>query len=83
MVITLSILLTLVIVTSFFIIRNLLLKNENLLDFIAKQSDAISACDVKLKEIDAKGMFEADDSIGWFFKAVKDIQASLNEFTLN
>ena len=82
MVITLSILLTLIIVTSFFIIRNLLLKNENLLDFIAKQSDAINACDMKLKEIDAKGMFESDDSIGWFFKAVKDIQASLNEFTL-
>mgnify|MGYP000244600885 FL=1 len=82
MVIILSIILTLIIVTSFFIIRNLLLKNENLLDFIAKQSDAINACDMKLKEIDAKGMFESDDSIGWFFKAVKDIQASLNEFTL-
>tara|TARA_R110000764_G_C10845185_1_gene364638 strand:- start:382 stop:633 length:252 start_codon:yes stop_codon:yes gene_type:complete len=82
MITLLSILLTLVLVTSFFIIRNLLLKNENLVDFIAKQSDAIDACDLKLKEIDAKGMFEADDSIGWFFKAVKDIQASLNEFTL-
>ena len=82
MITLLSILLTLVLVTSFFIIRNLLLKNENLVDFIAKQSDAINACDLKLKEIDAKGMFEADDSIGWFFKAVKDIQASLNEFTL-
>jgi hypothetical protein len=82
MITLLSILLTLVLVTSFFIIRNLLLKNENLVDFIAKQSDAINACDLKLKEIDAKGMFEADDSIGWFFKAVKEIQASLNEFTL-
>ena len=82
MITLLSILLTLVLVTSFFIIRNLLLKNENLVDFIAKQSDAINACDIKLKEIDAKGMFEADDSIGWFFKAVKEIQASLNEFTL-
>tara|TARA_R110000744_G_scaffold369813_1_gene480233 strand:- start:1222 stop:1473 length:252 start_codon:yes stop_codon:yes gene_type:complete len=82
MIIALSILLTLSIIISLFIIRNLLLKNERLLDFIAIQSDAINICDSKLKEIDSKGMFEADDSIGWFFKAVKDIQASLNEFTL-
>jgi len=82
MIVTLSILLTLSVVISLFIIRNLLIKNERLSDFIAIQSDAINICDTKLKEIDAKGMFEADDSIGWFFKAVKDIQASLNEFTL-
>jgi hypothetical protein len=82
MIILLSILLTLVIVISFFVIRNLLMKNEKLSDFIATQSDAINACDIKLKEIDARGIFESDDQIGWFFKAVKDIQASLNEFTL-
>jgi hypothetical protein len=35
-----------------------------------------------LKEIDDKGFFESDDMIGWFFKALKDIQESLNEFTL-
>ena len=82
MVITLSILLTLVIVTSFFIIRNLLLKNENLLDFIAKQSDAISACDMKLKEIDAQGTFKSDDEVGFFFKSIQQIQNILNDFQL-
>ena len=80
--ITLSIILTVVIVTSFFIIRNLILKNEKLEDFISKQSEAINACDKRLQEIDDKGVFYADDQIGWFFKEVQKIQEALNEFTL-
>ena len=80
--ITLSIILTVVIVTSFFIIRNLILRNERLEDFISKQSEAINACDQRLKEIDDKGIFYADDQIGWFFKEVQKIQEALNEFTL-
>ena len=82
MIIFLSILLTLITVISFFIIRNLLFKNEKLMDFIGKQSDAITACDLKLKEIDSKGWFKSDDQVGWFFKALLDIQDSMNEFTL-
>ena len=77
-----SIALTAVVITSFFIIRNLLKKNEMLEDFIAKQSEAIQACDRRLKEIDDKGIFYADDQIGWFFKEVQKIQEALNEFTL-
>ena len=87
--ITLSIILTVVIVTSFFIIRNLIKKNENqedvikeYEDFIAKQSEAIQACDLRLKQLDNKGSFYADDEIGWFFKEVQKIQEALNEFTL-
>ena len=80
--ILLIILLTLSITISFFIIRNLLLKNEKLEDFIAKQSDAINQCDQRLKEIDNKNIFYADDEIGFFFEEVKKIQEALNEFTL-
>jgi hypothetical protein len=80
--ITLSIILTLVITASFFIIRNLVLRNERLEDFIAKQSEAIEACDKRLKQIDDKGIFYADDQIGFFFKEVQKIQEALNEFTL-
>ena len=80
--ITLSIIITLSITISFFIIRNLVIKNEKLEDFIAKQSEAINACDKRLKEIDNKNVFYADDEIGWFFKEVKKIQEALNEFTL-
>jgi hypothetical protein len=80
--ITLSIILTIVITTSFFIIRNLILRNERLEDFITKQSEAIEACDKRLKQIDDKGIFYADDQIGFFFKEVQKIQEALNEFTL-
>ena len=80
--ITLSIILTVVIITSFFIIRNLILRNEKLEDFITKQSEAINYCDQRLKEIDDKNIFYADDQIGWFFKEVQKIQEALNEFTL-
>ena len=80
--IVLSIILTAVVTTSFFIIRNLIQKNEILEDFIAKQSEAINMCDQRLKDIDNKNIFYADDEIGWFFQEVKKIQEALNEFTL-
>ena len=80
--ITLSIVLTIIITVSFFIIRNLIQKNEQLEDFISKQSDAINACDQRLKQLDEKNVFYADDEIGWFFKEVQRIQEALNEFTL-
>ena len=80
--IILSIILTIVITVSFFIIRNLVLKNEQLEDFISKQSYAINACDKRLKQLDDKNIFYADDQIGFFFKEVQKIQEALNEFTL-
>ena len=80
--ITLSIILTIVLTISFFIIRNLILRNEQLEDFISKQSEAVNACDQRLKQLDDKNMFYADDEIGFFFKEVQKIQEALNEFTL-
>ena len=80
--IILVILLTLSISISFVAIRNLIKKNEAMEDFINKQSDAIAACDTRLKEIDQKGVFYADDEIGWFFEEVKKIQEALNEFRM-
>ena len=65
-----------------FALYNLLKKNENLEDFIAKQSEAINECDKRLKEVDNKNIFYADDEIGFFFKEVQKIQEALNEFTL-
>ena len=85
----LSIILTAIIIISFFIIRNLIKQVERLEDirteyenFITKQSEAINTCDKRLKEIDNKGIFYADDEIGFFFKEVQKIQEALNEFTL-
>lgn len=82
MIIVLSILLTLSISVSFVAIRNLIKKNESMEDFINKQSEAITACDARLKEVDNKGSFIADDEIGWFFTEVKTIQEALNEFRM-
>ena len=80
--IILIILLTLSISISFVAIRNLIKKNEAMEDFINKQSDAMAACDTRLKQIDQKGVFYADDEIGWFFEEVKKIQEALNEFRM-
>jgi len=86
---TLSIILTVVVVASFFIIRNLIKQAEKLEDirteyedFIAKQSEAIQACNERLNQIDDKGIFRSDDEVGWFFREVQKIQEALNEFTL-
>ena len=88
-VITLSIVLTIVFVASFFIIRNLLKQAERLEDiraeyedFIAKQSEAINACNERLNQIDDKGIFRSDDEVGWFFRELQKIQEALNEFTI-
>ena len=74
--------LTLSVSISFVAIRNLIKKNETMEDFINKQSDAIATCDTRLKQIDQKGVFYADDEIGWFFEEVKKIQEALNEFRM-
>ena len=79
--IIIGILIVLLIVAGF-AIRNLIQKNEILEDFIAKQSEAIDSCDQRLKTVDDKGFFVADDEIGWFFTEVKKIQEALNEFRL-
>ena len=77
-----TIILTIITTTLSFALFNLLKKNETLEDFIAKQSEAVKNCDQRLKQIDDKGVFYADDQIGWFFKEIQKIQEALNEFTL-
>ena len=79
--ILIGILLALLIVAGF-AIRNLTKKNEVLEDFIEKQSEAIDSCNNRLKTIDDRGLFVADDEIGWFFTEIKKIQEALNEFRL-
>ena len=81
--------LTIIITSSFFIIRNLVIKNEKqediikqYEDFIIKQSEAITVCNDRLKQVDDKGIFKSDDEIGWMFKEILKIQEALNEFTL-
>lgn len=66
---------------------NLLRKNERqedvlagYLDYLDKLSRVIEVADEKLKKLDARGSFEADDEIGFFFQQVKQLQEIFNEF---
>ena len=53
----------------------------NYIIYINKFSEIIELSDLKLKELDHKGVFEADDEVGFVFKGIKEIQSILNEFT--
>jgi hypothetical protein len=85
--IILAIILGLMVVVLGFTTFNLLKKNERqedilagYMEYLSRISGIIELSDKKLKEIDHKGSFESDDEIGFFFKEVKNIQATLNEF---
>jgi len=74
----------------FYIIWNLMRKNEKLEDALIKRdqyidtmSTIMSESNRKIKEIDSKQIFESDDEIGWFFKGIKEIQELINEYNLN
>ena len=76
--------------TIFYIIWNLMRKNERLEDalnqrdqYIDTMSTIMSESNRKIKEIDSKQIFESDDEIGWFFKGIKEIQALINEYNSN
>jgi hypothetical protein len=75
---------------NFYVIWNLLKKNERLEDVNIQQDDYIqnistlmSESNRKIKEIDSKQIFESDDEIGWFFKGIKEIQELINEYNIN
>ena len=85
LIIILSILLLVLIYTNY----NLLRKNEKCEDIIKSYeeyminfSNIINFSDKKIKEIDAKGTFESDDEIGFFFKQIKFLQEQLNGFKI-
>jgi len=68
---------------------NLLRKNEKQEDiltgymiYLNKISKVIDESDKKLKEIDHRGSFKADDEIGFFFESIKSIQTILNSFNM-
>ena len=65
------------------LIRKGLLMQDVLSSFVTLYNNItnkIEYSDKKLKEIDIKGSFKADDEVGYFFENIKDIQSKLNEF---
>lgn len=89
MVITI-IILSIIIVVLLFTTYNLLKKNEKCEDVIKSYenymmnlSNTIEFSNKKLKEVDAKGTFDSDDEIGFFFQTLKFLQEQLNNFKVN
>ena len=85
----LIIILGLVVVILGYTTFNLLKKNEHQEDILSsymiylnKISEIIEMSDNKLKEVDARGHFQADDEVGFFFQSVKQIQEVLNNFKI-
>jgi hypothetical protein len=85
----LVIILGLVVVILGYTTFNLLKKNERQEDILSsymiylnKISEIIDMSDQKLKEVDARGHFQADDEVGFFFQSVKQIQEVLNNFKI-
>jgi uncharacterized membrane protein YukC len=68
---------------------NLLHKNEKQEDilrgymtYLNKFSEIIDYSHKKLKEVDAKGSFESDDEVGFFFQQLKALQEILDTFNV-
>jgi hypothetical protein len=87
--IILTIILGLMVVILGFTTFNLLRKNERqedilagYMDYLNKISGIIEFADKKLKEVDAKGSFESDDEVGFFFKQIQQLQDILNSFKI-
>ena len=49
-------------------------------EFIDAISIIVTNSDEKLRELDIRGVFEADDEVGTFFKNLKEIQTIISEF---
>lgn len=72
-----------------YVIYNLYNKNTKLEQMVLEReqtlqmlSTIINESDKVLNDLDRIGAFKSDDEIGYFFNAVKSIQATLNEFTV-
>lgn len=69
------------------LIRSLYLKNKKLEEIVLKQNsyleqmyEVIKYTESRIKQIDANGTFQGDDEVGFFFKAIKDVQENLSEY---
>lgn len=73
-----------------YVIYNLYSKNVKLEEMVQRQDQVmrevsltVNESDRVIKELDKLGAFRSDDEIGFFFEAVKEIQATLNQYVTN
>lgn len=52
-------------------------------EYVKKVSEIVVTSRDLIGKIDDKGVFEADDEVGEFFRFLKDIQETLNNFIIN
>lgn len=71
-------------------IRNLLTYSERLEDILEEYQskltevrDKIVQTEIRLKEIDIRGSFEADDEVGFVFKSIKEVSEDLTKTIQN
>ena len=78
--ITLGIFVILTIALSY-AVYNLLLKQEQLEDWVEDYITKINEVNTKIRQIDYKGYFEVDDEVGQVFEQLKDEVQSLEQLT--
>ena len=88
--ITAVIILSILLAVGIYVIWNLMRKVERLedtanqyADYIYNITDVIREMDTRVREIDQRGIFEADDEIGFFFTELKNMQNILNSVNIN
>ena len=74
------VLVSLLFVTSCYVIWNLTTKQEMLEDWISDFIATVEKVNNSLKQIDYKGYFESDDEVGVIFKEIKNIIKLLDRF---
>ena len=62
-------------------VYNLLIKQEQLEEWVEDYIDRISEVNTKIRQIDYKGYFEVDDEVGQVFEQLKEEVQSLEELT--
>ena len=74
------VLVSLLFVTSCYVIWNLTTKLESLEDWVSDFIDTIEKIQTELKKIDYRGSFESDDETGVIFNEIKNIIKQLDNF---
>tara|TARA_R110000824_G_scaffold247764_1_gene436830 strand:- start:685 stop:966 length:282 start_codon:yes stop_codon:yes gene_type:complete len=87
--ITILVILSILLLSSIFVIINLLRKYENveddneyMLGWINKFNISIIHILKRIKDIDRKGLFESDDDVGSIFKELKDLINTLENLVV-
>ena len=74
------VLVSILFVTSCYVIWNLNTKLESLEDWVTDFMNTIGKVNRDLKQADYKGSFESDDEVGFIFKEIKNTIKQLDRF---